>query len=163
VLGVSRGAAYRIGHAEVPRGGALLLYTDGVTECPSPSGEEFGVERLSGKPSERMRDLGRWLLLGVSALFEVAWIASLKLMNGFGRFLPLAGYVVSGLGAAVFLSMAMKTIPMGTAYAVWVGGSLVGALVLDAAVFGESWTALRLGSALLILIGTCGLRLAAAR
>jgi serine phosphatase RsbU (regulator of sigma subunit) len=48
VLGVSPDSAYRIGHAEIPRGGLLLLYTDGVTECPSPSGEEFGVERLAG-------------------------------------------------------------------------------------------------------------------
>lgn len=48
VLGVSTNATYRIGHAEVPSGGALLLYTDGVTECPSPAGEEFGIERLSG-------------------------------------------------------------------------------------------------------------------
>ena len=48
VLGVSPESAYRIGHAEIPAGGLLLLYTDGVTECPSPSGEEFGVERLAG-------------------------------------------------------------------------------------------------------------------
>jgi sigma-B regulation protein RsbU (phosphoserine phosphatase) len=48
VLGVSTNAVYRIGHAEIPPDGALLLYTDGVTECPSPSGEEFGIERLSG-------------------------------------------------------------------------------------------------------------------
>jgi len=48
VLGVSRESVYRIGHAEVPPGGMLLLYTDGVTECPSPSGEEFGVQRLAG-------------------------------------------------------------------------------------------------------------------
>jgi len=48
VLGVSPDSGYRIGHAEIPTGGALLLYTDGVTECPSPGGEEFGVERLAG-------------------------------------------------------------------------------------------------------------------
>ena len=48
VLGVSPDSSYRIGHAEIPPGGSLLLYTDGVTECPSPAGEEFGVERLSG-------------------------------------------------------------------------------------------------------------------
>jgi len=48
VLGVSAGSVYRVGHAEIPPGGTLLLYTDGVTECPSPSGEEFGVERLAG-------------------------------------------------------------------------------------------------------------------
>ena len=48
VLGVSPESVYRIGHAEIPAGGLLLLYTDGVTECPSPGGEEFGVERLAG-------------------------------------------------------------------------------------------------------------------
>jgi len=48
VLGVSPASSYRVGHAEIPPGGLLLLYTDGVTECPSPDGEEFGIERLSG-------------------------------------------------------------------------------------------------------------------
>ncbi len=48
VLGVSRESSYRIGHAEIPPGGILLLYTDGVTECPAPSGEEFGEARLAG-------------------------------------------------------------------------------------------------------------------
>jgi serine phosphatase RsbU (regulator of sigma subunit) len=48
VLGVSSGSTYRVGHAEIPPGGLLLMYTDGVTECPSPDGEEFGLERLSG-------------------------------------------------------------------------------------------------------------------
>jgi len=104
-----------------------------------------------------------WLFLGVSALFEVAWIASLKGMSGFSRALPVAGYLVSGLGAAVFLSLAMKVIPMGTAYAVWMGGSVVGALILDAVAYGERWSAVRIACALLILAGTCGLRLSAAR
>jgi|RhiMetdeSRZDD1v2_1073273.scaffolds.fasta_scaffold01160_25 serine phosphatase RsbU (regulator of sigma subunit) len=48
VLGVSAASTYRVGHAEIPTGGLLLLYTDGVTECPSPEGEEFGLERLAG-------------------------------------------------------------------------------------------------------------------
>jgi quaternary ammonium compound-resistance protein SugE len=109
-------------------------------------------------------EVGRaWLFLGVSALFEVAWIASLKNMSGGSRALPLAGYLVSGLGAAVFLSLAMKVIPMGTAYAVWMGVSVVGALVLDAVAYGERWSTLRVACALLILAGTCGLRLASAR
>ena len=103
-----------------------------------------------------------WLLLGLSSLFEVAWIVSLKLLNGHGRLLPLLGYLVSGLGAAVLLSLAMKAIPMGTAYAVWMGASLVGALVLDTVVFREPWNAVRVFCALLIVIGTCGLRLASA-
>ncbi|HMF10572.1 MAG TPA: PP2C family protein-serine/threonine phosphatase, partial [Thermoanaerobaculia bacterium] len=48
VLGVSTDSIYRIGRTWVPPGGLLLLYTDGVTECPSPTGEEFGIERLAG-------------------------------------------------------------------------------------------------------------------
>jgi quaternary ammonium compound-resistance protein SugE len=101
-----------------------------------------------------------WMLLLVSAAFEVAWIVSLKLTDGFARILPLIGYLVSGLGAAVFLSMAMKTIPMGTAYAVWMGVSLVGALCVDVAFFKEPWSVFRVGCALLIVAGTYGLRVA---
>jgi len=104
-----------------------------------------------------------WLLLGVSSLFEVAWIVSLKFLNGFARVLPLAGYLVSGLGAAVFLSLAMRAIPMGTAYAVWMRVSVVGTLVLDTVIFREPWNAFRVGCALLILAGTCGLRFASTR
>lgn len=102
-----------------------------------------------------------WILLAVSALFEVAWIVSLKLTEGFTRILPLAGYLASGLGAAVFLSMAMRTIPMGTAYAVWMGVSLVGALGVDVALFEEPLDAFRVACALLIVAGVLGLRLAA--
>lgn len=84
-------------------------------------------------------------------------------MDGLTRILPLLGYLVSGLGAAVFLSLAMKAIPMGTAYAVWMGVSLVGALLLDVALFKEPWNAFRVGCAVLIVAGTCGLRLSVVR
>jgi quaternary ammonium compound-resistance protein SugE len=101
-----------------------------------------------------------WFLLTVSALFEVVWIVSLRLTDGFSRLWPLAAYLASGLGAAVFLSMAMKAIPMGTAYAVWMGVSLVGALGVDVAVFKEPCGAFRVACALLIVAGACGLRFA---
>ncbi len=111
----------------------------------------------------RGAELRPWLFLGGSALFEVVWIVSLKLTDGFARLIPLLVYAASGLGAAVLLSMAMRVIPMGTAYAVWMGISVVGALAVDVALFQEPWDAFRVGCALLILAGTCGLRLAAAR
>ena len=104
-----------------------------------------------------------WLFLAASALFEVVWIVSLKLCDGFARILPLAAYLGSGLGAAVCLSVAMKAIPMGTAYAVWMGSSLVGALLVDVAFFKEPWNLFRAFCALLIVLGTCGLRFAASR
>jgi quaternary ammonium compound-resistance protein SugE len=102
-----------------------------------------------------------WILLTVSALFEVVWIVSLKMTDGFARLVPLLAYLASGLGAAVFLSLAMKAIPMGTAYAVWMGLSVVGAMGVDVAVFKEPWSAFRAACALLIMAGVCGLRFAA--
>ncbi len=63
----------------------------------------------------------------------------------------------------MFLSLAMKAIPMGTAYAVWMGVSLVGAMVVDAAFFREPWNAVRIACAILIVAGTCGLQLASPR
>src|SRR5262249_40391700 len=80
-----------------------------------------------------------WLFLMASALFEVVWIVSLKLTDGFARLAPLALYLASGLGCAVCLSIAMRAIPMGTAYAVWMGASVVGALLVDVAFFKEPW------------------------
>jgi len=73
-------------------------------------------------------DARPWLFLTVSTLFEVVWIVSLRMTEGFTRFAPLLVYAVSGLGAAVCLSVAMKIIPMGTAYAFWMGASVVGVL-----------------------------------
>jgi quaternary ammonium compound-resistance protein SugE len=104
-----------------------------------------------------------WLFLTASAAFEVAWIVSLKLMDGVSRRVPLALYLASGLAAAVCLSISMKAIPMATAYAVWMGVSLVGAVLVDVAFFGEPWTAFRGLCVLLIVAGVCGLRVAAGR
>src|SRR5262249_41958392 len=67
VLGGSPGETYRVGHAEVPSRGLLLLYTDGVAECPSPSGEEFGLERLAGVASVLAESSAAHLC---SAIFE---------------------------------------------------------------------------------------------
>jgi serine phosphatase RsbU (regulator of sigma subunit) len=74
VLGVSSGSTYRVGHAEIPAGGLLFMYTDGVTECPSPDGEEFGLERLAGI-ARVLRDAPAAHLVAAvfDALAEHAW------------------------------------------------------------------------------------------
>ena len=74
VLGVSAGSTYRVGHAEIPAGGLLFMYTDGVTECPSPEGEEFGLERLAGI-ARVLRDAPAAHLVSAvfDALAEHAW------------------------------------------------------------------------------------------
>jgi quaternary ammonium compound-resistance protein SugE len=99
-----------------------------------------------------------WIFLIVSGLFEVGWIVSLKMTSGFSRFGPLAGYLVCGGAAAFFLSLSLKAIPMGTAYAVWMAVSVVGALLVDVACFKQPYTTFRILCAILIVAGTCGLK-----
>ena len=114
-------------------------------------------------PGVQLAPTRPWLLLTAAAVFQTVWIVSVKLMDGLSRLLPLTVYLASGLGAAVCLSFAMKTIPMGTAYAVWMGASLVGAVVIGCAFFDEPWSAFRGVCVLLIVAGVCGPRVAAAR
>ncbi len=110
-----------------------------------------------------MGALRPWFYVVTASLFQVAWVFSLKRTDGLHRWLPLAGYLFFGLGSAVFLAMAMKLIPMGTAYAAWMGLSIVGATVVDVAILREPVTALRLGCVALILAGACGLSLTTPR
>ena len=100
-----------------------------------------------------------WVYVVVAALFQVAWVFSLKRTDGLNRWLPLAGYLLFGLGSAVFLSMAMKLVPMGTAYAAWMGLSIVGATLVDVLYLHEPVTAFRVACAALIVAGACGLAL----
>lgn len=104
-----------------------------------------------------------WVYVVLASLFQVAWVFSLKRTDGLHRWLPLAGYLVFGLGSAVFLSMAMKLIPMGTAYAAWMGLSIVGATVVDVAFLHEPFNAFRIACAALIVAGACGLSLTSPR
>lgn len=102
-----------------------------------------------------------WLILIVAGIFEVVWATALKMSNGFRN--PLADAVfVAGMALSVWLlAVAMKTIPMGTAYAVWTGVGAVGGFVAGIVMFGESASALRIASAALIVAGIVGLKLAA--
>ena len=102
-----------------------------------------------------------WLILIVAGLFEVVWAVALKMSNGFKNITADAVFVV-GMAASVWLlAVAMKSIPMGTAYAVWTGVGAVGGFVAGIVLFGESASALRIASAALIVAGIVGLKLAA--
>ena len=102
-----------------------------------------------------------WLILIVAGIFEVVWATALKMSNGFRN--PLAdAVVVVGMALSVWLlAVAMKTIPMGMAYAVWTGIGAIGGVVVGIIAFGESASALRIASAALIVAGIVGLKLAA--
>lgn len=101
-----------------------------------------------------------WMTLITAGLFEVVWAVALKMSDGFRN--PKADVVCAvGMAMSVWLlSVSMKTVPMGTAYAVWTGIGAIGGVVVGIAMFGESASALRIASAALIVVGIVGLKLA---
>ena len=100
-----------------------------------------------------------WIYILIAGIFEIGWVFSLKSTQGFTRFMPMISYALCGLGAAFFLSQAMKSLPMGTSYAVWVGIATIGSNILGIAFLGEPSTLPRITFILLITIGVIGLKL----
>lgn len=100
-----------------------------------------------------------WILLFIAGLLEVAWAAGLKSSAGFTRFWPSAFTVVTALGSFILLAMAMRQLPLGTAYAVWTGIGAVGAFIFGIMMLGEALTVARVASASLVVVGLIGLKL----
>jgi quaternary ammonium compound-resistance protein SugE len=101
-----------------------------------------------------------WVILVVAGLFEVGWAIGLKYTDGFTRPLPTLATVAAMMASLWLLGLAMQSLPVGTAYAVWVGIGAVGTVILGIALFGESASAGRLLSVALIIAGIVGLKLA---
>jgi quaternary ammonium compound-resistance protein SugE len=101
-----------------------------------------------------------WTVLIVAGLFEVAWAIGLKYTEGFTRLWPTVGTVAAMAISLGLLGVAMKTLPVGTSYAVWVGVGAVGTAILGIVLLGESANAGRLFSLALIVAGIVGLKLA---
>jgi quaternary ammonium compound-resistance protein SugE len=100
-----------------------------------------------------------WTLLGIAGLLEIAFAFGMKASQGFTRLVPSLFTVGTGLSSVVLLSLAMRTLPMGTGYAVWTGIGAAGTAVVGMLVLGESTTPLRLLCIALILAGVIGLKL----
>ena len=100
-----------------------------------------------------------WLLLFVAGLFEIGWAIGLKYTEGFSRLWPTIGTAISMLLSVCLLGLAMKSLPVGTAYAVWVGVGAIGTALLGMILFGESTSVARLLCLALILAGIIGLKL----
>ena len=98
-----------------------------------------------------------WLVLFVAGLFEIAWATGLKVAHG--RPLIMAATVFSMLVSIALLYMAMRDLPLGTAYAVWTGIGAVGTVIVGILLFGESADFVRLGCIALIVAGIAGLKL----
>ena len=101
-----------------------------------------------------------WLLLVLAGLFEVAWAIGLKYTEGFTRLWPSVLTLIAMGCSVLLLGIAMKSLPVGTSYAIWVGGGAIGTAILGIVLFGESANAGRLVSLGLILAGIIGLKLA---
>jgi quaternary ammonium compound-resistance protein SugE len=101
-----------------------------------------------------------WLLLIIAGLLEVGWAIGLKYTEGFTRVWPSVFTLGAMVLSVVLLGVAMKSLPVGTSYAVWVGVGAVGTAILGMVLFGEPATTGRLASLGLIVAGIVGLKLA---
>lgn len=100
-----------------------------------------------------------WLVLAVAGLFEVGWAIGLKYTEGFTRLWPSVATVAAMVLSVVLLGWAMRTLPVGTAYAVWTGIGAIGTVALGIVLFGEPATVARLLCVALILAGIVGLKI----
>ena len=102
-----------------------------------------------------------WFLLFLAGLFEIGWAVGLKYTDGFTRPMPTILTVISMVISVVLLGLAVKTLPMGTAYAVWTGIGTVGTVLLGIWLLGDPATFVRLACIGLIVAGIAGLKLTA--
>lgn len=103
-----------------------------------------------------------WLWLTLAGLLEIVWAIGLKYTIGFTRPLPSIITVLAMIGSVYFLALAVRSIPIGTGYAVWTGIGAVGVAILGMILFDEPRTLLRIISILLIVAGIAGLKLVTA-
>jgi quaternary ammonium compound-resistance protein SugE len=102
-----------------------------------------------------------WIILFIAGLFEVGWAIGLKYSQGFTRLWPAAWTVLSMVISVWLLGVAMRSLPVGTAYAAWVGVGSVGTVILGIILFAEPVSAARIVSVALIIAGIIGLKLTA--
>ena len=99
-----------------------------------------------------------WMLLIVAGLLEICWAIGLKYSEGFTRLWPSVGTILAMGASFVFLSQALKTIPVGTGYAVWTGIGAAGTAILGMVLFAESTSTMKVISLLCIILGIIGLK-----
>ena len=100
-----------------------------------------------------------WALLGIAGMLEIVFAFSMKLSEGFTRLIPALLTVATGLSSVFLLSLSLRSLPVGTGYAVWTGIGAAGTAILGMAVLGDSTAPLRILCIALILAGVIGLKL----
>ena len=100
-----------------------------------------------------------WILLLAAGIMEVTWAIAMKYADGFTKLVPSVVTVVFYMLSAVFLSMALKKLPLGTAYALWTGFGILGTSILGVLLFKESFSPLQIVSVGMIICGIAGLKI----
>ncbi|OYR18825.1 quaternary ammonium compound efflux SMR transporter SugE [Brucella thiophenivorans] len=100
-----------------------------------------------------------WIYLAIAGGLEIVWAYFMKKSEGFSLLTPSIITIVTMIGSFALLSMAMRTLPLGTAYAIWTGIGAVGAFIVGIVILGEAATFFRVASVTLILAGIIGLKL----
>lgn len=100
-----------------------------------------------------------WIILFIAGLFEISWAIGLKYSHGFTLIVPSVLTVILMIASFYFLALAVKSLPLGTAYAVWTGIGTIGTVVFGIILFKEPLTAMRLFCIALIVCGITGLKL----
>ncbi len=101
-----------------------------------------------------------WVYLAFAGLLEIVWAIGLRYTQGFTRLWPSVGTVIAMIASFWLLSLALRALPLGTAYAVWTGIGAVGTVILGIALFGETASLVRVLCVLLIVGGIVGLKMA---
>lgn len=100
-----------------------------------------------------------WIFLGIAGVFEVVWATSMKYSEGFTRLWPTTVTLAAMVVSFMFLSLSLKALPLGTAYAIWTGIGTVGTVVLGIFLFDEAVDVIRIGCIAMIVAGIVGLKL----
>jgi len=100
-----------------------------------------------------------WILLLIAGLLEIGWAIGLKYTDGFTRLWPSVGTVVAMVASITLLGLAMRSLPVGTAYAVWTGVGATGTAVMGICLFGDPASAARLACLAMIAAGIVGLKI----
>lgn len=101
----------------------------------------------------------KWLMLLLAGIFEIIWTIAMKYSNGFSVVIPSVITAVTYILSAVFLALALKYLPLGMAYVLWVAFGIIGTSILGVLLFSEKLTVLQIISVILIIIGIIGLKL----
>jgi len=104
-------------------------------------------------------DMQAWVILFFAGLAEIGWVIGLKYSEGFTKVVPSAFTIVALTGSMLLLGWAVRTLPIGTAYAIWTGIGAIGAAIAGLMLFGESANPMRLLCIALIIAGVVGLKL----